>query len=278
MNKAFTLIEVAIVLIVIGLVVGGILQGAELLKQARIGASVSQLDGYNTALNAFRLKYNNQIPGDTSNAVAWGMNRDKDGNTNTCYAGSNRNGNNNKILEDGWNGSYVMLAGEIPNYWVHLSNLGFIKEELFRPADITTSCWGDNTLTPYTHFPLSEGVGERIMMLSSGSKLHYVLGSLGRHSTRGTIIGGNSTDRRISNNDLLTTEEAYSLDVKMDDGKPLTGGVTVIIGYIRNSTEERNSGDFLLDNVDSAANCISGGEYNLTRDGQLCTLAVVESL
>ena len=62
-NKGFTLIELSIVLVIIGLIVGGVLVGQDLIKAAEIRATVSQVEGYNSAVNTFRLKYNG-LPGD----------------------------------------------------------------------------------------------------------------------------------------------------------------------------------------------------------------------
>ena len=70
----FTLIELSIVLVIIGLIVGGVLTGQDLIKAAEIRATVGQYEKYNTAVNTFRTKYNG-IPGDllTSSAQAFGL-------------------------------------------------------------------------------------------------------------------------------------------------------------------------------------------------------------
>src|SRR3954463_15618522 len=73
----FTLIELSIVLVIIGLIVGGILVGQDLIKAAEIRATVGQIEKYNSAVNTFRTKYNG-IPGDLSgsaggNASAFGL-------------------------------------------------------------------------------------------------------------------------------------------------------------------------------------------------------------
>src|SRR5580700_8566203 len=74
-KSGFTLIELSIVLVIIGLIVGGVLVGQDLIRAAGVRATISQIEKYNTAVNTFRAKYNNQLPGDISNpdAAAFGF-------------------------------------------------------------------------------------------------------------------------------------------------------------------------------------------------------------
>ncbi len=65
----FTLIELSIVMVIIGLIIGGILVGRDLINSAASRAYISQLQTYNTAVNAFKLKYG-CLPGDCANGVA----------------------------------------------------------------------------------------------------------------------------------------------------------------------------------------------------------------
>ena len=64
-QQGFTLVEMSIVLVIIGLIVGGVLVGQDLVKGAQIRATVAQLQQYDAAINTFRGKYD-QFPGDMS--------------------------------------------------------------------------------------------------------------------------------------------------------------------------------------------------------------------
>lgn len=64
----FTLVEIAIVLVIIGLLLGGALKGQEMIKNAEIRNVITDIRGLSTALYAYRDRYN-AIPGDDGAAV-----------------------------------------------------------------------------------------------------------------------------------------------------------------------------------------------------------------
>ncbi len=66
-QKGFTLVELAIVMTIIGLLIGGILKGQELMQNARITSTVAQVRAYEAAVTTFRDKYD-AVPGDMINA------------------------------------------------------------------------------------------------------------------------------------------------------------------------------------------------------------------
>jgi prepilin-type N-terminal cleavage/methylation domain-containing protein len=62
-NSGFTLIELSIVLVIIGLVIGGVLVGRDLIDTAANRAAIAQIEQYRAATQAFRVKYGG-LPGD----------------------------------------------------------------------------------------------------------------------------------------------------------------------------------------------------------------------
>src|SRR6266852_226786 len=67
-ERGFTLIELSIVLVIIGLIVGGILVGQDLIKAAQLRATITQLERYDATVNTFRTKFNG-LPGDLLNGT-----------------------------------------------------------------------------------------------------------------------------------------------------------------------------------------------------------------
>ncbi len=114
MNKqrGFTLIEIAIVLVIIGLLLGGVLKGQELITGARVRNLISQQDGIKAAYFGFLDRFR-ALPGDYSQA-----------NTNIANVAAGANGNNNGRIET------IAGGGTIDEHiaaWDHLSKAGFIN-------------------------------------------------------------------------------------------------------------------------------------------------------
>ncbi|KKB96358.1 hypothetical protein SZ25_00507 [Candidatus Arcanobacter lacustris] len=71
-NGGFTLIELSIVMVIIGLLIGGILVGQSLIEAANARSLVNQISSYRSALTIFSSKYGyNAIPGDFNNASSF---------------------------------------------------------------------------------------------------------------------------------------------------------------------------------------------------------------
>jgi prepilin-type N-terminal cleavage/methylation domain-containing protein len=107
-QNGFTLIETGIVLVIVGLLMGAVLKGEELLTVARVRSLITFNDGIKAAYFGFRDRYR-ALPGDYSGALA-----------NIPNCGSCEIGN-----DDG----QILLAGgpdESTAAWEHLSKAGFI--------------------------------------------------------------------------------------------------------------------------------------------------------
>jgi prepilin-type N-terminal cleavage/methylation domain-containing protein len=71
-QSGFTLVEIAIVLVIIGLLLGGVLKGQEIIAQAKIKNVINDINGVTAAVQAYQDRYK-ALPGDDPNAVTrWG--------------------------------------------------------------------------------------------------------------------------------------------------------------------------------------------------------------
>jgi type II secretory pathway pseudopilin PulG len=107
-QRGLTLIETGIVLVIVGLLLGFMLRGQELVNVARARSLIASSDGIRTAYFAFRDRYR-ALPGDYSGASA-----------SIPNCGSCENGNND---------SQILLAGGVDESiaaWEHLAKAGFI--------------------------------------------------------------------------------------------------------------------------------------------------------
>ena len=115
----FTLVEIAIVLVIIGLLLGGILKGQEMITQAKIKNVVNDFNGITAALNSYQDRYR-AIPGDDRNAsTRW--------TTQSLPTAGSLNGNGQ--ISGTYNNSLTTLAtaGQESNlFWWHLRLSGFV--------------------------------------------------------------------------------------------------------------------------------------------------------
>lgn len=89
-QKGFTLVEIAIVLVIIGLLLGGVLKGQELIASSKIKAEIQNIKNLQAAIYSFQDKYR-ALPGDYDDAAASIGGADTvDGNGNGTIDGNER--------------------------------------------------------------------------------------------------------------------------------------------------------------------------------------------
>ena len=260
-TSGFTLIELSIVLVIIGLIIGGVLVGRDLISAASVRAQISQIEKYNTAVNTFRGKYG-YLPGDIPDPVATSYGFDPRGTQPGL-------GDGNGIIEGrcGNGGAcdcgFCLADGETGAVWVDLSaaNLidgGFNSEQptdTYRPVNVSGPAIGN-------YFPPARiGRGNYIYVFSGG----YSGGWLGVGD--GANYFGLSavtllTSWTTVSNPGLSVVEANNIDSKIDDGLPQSGRVQA--NYYNYNIENFHPTWAAGGGVEGAANFTAGGPLPTT--------------
>jgi len=226
LTQGFTLIELSIVLVIIGLIVGGVLVGQDLIRAAEIRATVSQIEKYNTAVNTFRGKYG-YIPGDLPAAQVNQFQL----TTGNVIPATATVGDGSGLIEGGavsgsTTGS-IAFTGEPVLFWNELTVAGYMDGSygatgLTAAGDtggFTASVANWNLWIP----PAKLGRGNSVNVVSVSGLNYYALSGYS-----GAVASGTGSVGAGTNN--LTPTEAYNIDKKVDDGLPATGIVKAIDG------------------------------------------------
>lgn len=146
-KSGFTLIELSIVLVIIGLIVGGVLVGQDLIAAARVRSQISQIQQYQTAVNTFKIKYA-YLPGDMppTEKTNYGFTVHATGN-NPIYGASG----NNVIDGSGYSFNAAGFTVEPNTFWINLYEAGLFE---FKPllADLNT----DSTTNVQSYYLLQK--------------------------------------------------------------------------------------------------------------------------
>jgi prepilin-type N-terminal cleavage/methylation domain-containing protein len=213
MSRGFTLVEIAIVLVIIGLLIGGVLRGQELLNSARINTISSQQSAIKTAYFGFLDRYK-ALPGDLSAAQTILI------NSSTAPASAAGDGN--------------ILLADSAAFFNNIAQAGFITCANCAALSIVTPGTGGAAAT-YT--PPATGLsGSNTLVNVFGQPLVFQYNS---GATAGsTAANGSSTAGSINFMSVTTTEGGAptlttgpmiasnllaELDRKSDDGNPAGG-------------------------------------------------------
>jgi len=219
-QSGFTLVEIAIVLVIIGLLLGGILKGQELINSARVRNLADQNSGIQAAYYGFIDRYR-QLPGDMAPLAACQAIGAANLGVAAGCAALPPGGNGNGTLD------LITLANGYPEaaaLWLHLQAAGFITGA-FNGVAANDAAYAPGVVAPVNAF------NGRVMLtntvffvpLLAIPRLAYVFGS------------------------QIPVEIMRELDVKIDDALPNTG-------VMRHSSVAGGATTF-----DSTATCVLAG-------------------
>jgi len=232
-EAGFTLVELAIVMIIIGLLIGGILKGQELINNARVASTIAQVKGITAATNTFRDQFR-AIPGDMPNAQATAR------LPNCAAAPCTGPGNGDTQVGAPGSASVGPVAGENLTFWAHLN-----------AADMLTGVDGSPTVAWGQALPAADIGGGFVPGFenAAGGTIGGVAGSNGRG---GNYIMLRSTPNAAAADGFRTIipTQAFRMDSKLDDGSPTTGSV---FGAGANCQVAAGAGAITYSNVDQQA-------------------------
>jgi prepilin-type N-terminal cleavage/methylation domain-containing protein len=211
-KSAFSLIELSIVLIIIGLLIAGVTGGASLIKSSQLRSVMGEARGYAVAVNAFYSQFNG-IPGDFPTAI-----------------GNSLAGDNDSTIE--YYGAASAAGSESANAWVALRTIGAIDSiSLAAPAIATTAPIFGSTATAtapaskiqsagwvfdyrtYIEGAINSAANQNVVILTS------TINGTPAAATTTPILGTNISTPAVPGSDAL------SIDSKIDDGIANAGKV-----------------------------------------------------
>lgn len=206
-QQGFTLIEMSIVLVIIGLIVGGIIKGQEVVANGRLKTQVAQIDAVKSAVYSFQDKFS-FLPGDFKASTVLGAgipDGDENGYVTTTSSTS-------AIADDG------IAATEMSTAWAQLQAAGLLQ-------GVSPTSSGSTTFLYPAKIPAD--------FLWYG---YFSSGPTGSVTTTNQVriqANGDLTNKATPS---LRTPDAQSIDTKYDDGLPYQGSIMVSANQTTNCT------------------------------------------
>ena len=231
-QRGFTLIELSIVLTIIGLIVGGILKGQELINNARIKTQVAQIDSIKSAVLTFQDRYG-YLPGDFNNASSLGF----------TTSGSIDGDGNGYIAASGSTSASAAAAPTTESImaWPELSATNLLGG-YYVPANETLAGIANAEANAYMPGKIT---GSRLWLATFTDTQYPKIGTLAirlQKEISTTVVPATG----------LTAPDMYGLDAKYDDGLPLSGSISVV-GSLTGATSGCISADSATGTYLSAA-------------------------
>jgi prepilin-type N-terminal cleavage/methylation domain-containing protein len=281
-KAGFTLVELALVLVIIGLVIGGVMVGQDLIFSAKIRAQIKQVEEMETAYNTFKVKYN-CTAGDCANATEFFGTTDAQGN-------AVNNGNGDGIIKGTYGAGasfgageciYPGISGEVSQLFMQMYLAGLSKDYAKGTLNVApnrigieypyaqfgngtgffVSCLGTTTPGWMNVTPLFLRQGNIIVIGASGDqtkgdgrRIGYAIGQFGV-GVNG--IFGYDSAAYLLNPIGIPVDASRMIDEKIDDSKPSTGKFGIIAGQTAcdNSAASHAGAALLSAYPSSSVNC-----------------------
>lgn len=221
MKRAFSLVELSIVLVILGLLVGGVLSGQSLIRAAELRTISSDFARYHAAVYTFRDKYF-AMPGDMANATSfWG---DQATGPDACASGATADGTPGTCNGNG--DGLIQIGLEMHRAWQQMALGGLIEGNYTGQNGGGTGCGSTCDAIAGVNAPrgrLNNG-GYSFVLVGQDTVSdanNFFSTTLG--GTFNVISFGTKTPNFWYFNPIIKPEEAWGLDTKLDDGRPQSG-------------------------------------------------------
>lgn len=223
-SKGFTLIEMSIVLVIIGLIIGGILKGQEVIESGRLKRTITGFEQIEAAVLTFSDKYG-ALPGDyrLAHARIAGV-ADVPSICTVPGAAGAGSGNGNGVIGNSPTGQGIGAASVAQNVaaencerglaFIHMNLANLLGQNSASADNTSNNKFGDGSALPPAGYP------------SVGYSIAHGPYSFGSDQTTGhwlraskvALQGANPTARNA-----FTGKRIFQMDIKLDDGQPQTG-------------------------------------------------------
>jgi prepilin-type N-terminal cleavage/methylation domain-containing protein len=191
-QKGFTLVEMAIVLVIVGLLLGGVLKGQELIENSRIKSAMNDLKGFSAANNGYFDRYHRQAGDDGPIATL----NSRGGAFNLSYP-TVAIGNLNGVLDVTQANTFTGASPETYAWFSQVRASGYLTGD-YKAVSVATAL-------PINAFGgLTSVTGNAVTGMAAG----------GKYVCMGNVPGG----------------AARSIDVLTDDGVPNRGALMSTLG------------------------------------------------
>lgn len=226
-KRAFTILEMVVVLLVISFLAGATVVSSALIRSNELTNAMSDVGRYTAAINNFRTKYK-AMPGDMYQAhLLWGL-------VSGCSEGYGKPGEvcygdgNGRVCESLPGGTPIAVQltmfAEATQEWIELANAGFIEGSyIYIPMQNGITGTSKIGLT----YPKTARVGTSFAFYYATCPIINggLYGDTSPYETHWLVLGSQNGFVGQISDAAVTGEEAFSIDKKTDDGLPGTGKI-----------------------------------------------------
>lgn len=213
-RSAFSLIELSIVLIIIGLLIAGVTGGASLIKSSELRSVITESRTWSVSVNSFFNQFDN-LPGDYSGTLGLPAGGDGDGRIEFSNAGAAASDNSNFEGRNAWRQLSITNILDSSVVYSTSNNTGAVPTN---PITTGLSSFGDETPSS----KIGSAGWDFDYNTTTGHNVVVATGTIASSNAPETNTLVNGT---VVSSGVITPTDALSLDSKYDDGASNAGSI-----------------------------------------------------